>query len=372
MNPTSLIQQIRAGTAPPNIRQFAAQGMLPVPEDDLIPVQVFLCKDEEPAIASAAFHSLQKISDETWSRLIEKRNPDPAIIQFCLEQNSISLALREKVILNHSIPDETIRQIAATQSGTLLDLIINNQVRLLRSPEIISALELNPFLNFDQKRRLEEFKTEFVFKKKRQEREQPLVPVEQTSVEDILAQIPNLDMEAVRILQEADLNPPPELTDEQVEQSMKNLLATDDLSQISEDTLSIYQRILQMPHKEKIRIALLGTKEERNILIRDSSRQIASMVLRSPKLTEGEIENYAQMRNIDSELLRQMGQSRDFLKKYSVIHCLVKNPKTPSPVSLNLLKLLREIDLRNLVRDRNIPDVIRRQAKHIYEQKDHR
>ena len=372
MNPTSLIQQIRAGTAPANIRQFAAQGLLPVPEDDLIPVQIFLCKDQDQSIASTAFHSLQKVSEETWSRLIERRNPDQTIVQFCLEQNAFPASLREKIILNHSISDEIIRQVAASQSGVLLDLIINNQVRLLRSPEIIATLEINPFLNFDQKRRLEEFKTEFVFKKKRQEKEQPAVGIEETFVEDILAQIPNLDMEAVRILQEADLELQPELTEEQIEQSMKNLLSTDDLSQISEDTLSIYQRILRMPHKEKIRAALLGTKEERSILIRDSSRQISSMVLRSPKLTEGEIENYAQMRNLDSELLRQMGQSREFLKKYSVIHCLVKNPKTPSPVSLNLLKLLREIDLRNLVRDRNIPDVIRRQARHIYEQKDHR
>ena len=333
MNPTSLIEQIRAGTAPPNIRQFAAQGLLPVPEDELIPVQIFLCKDGDHEIASTSFQSLQRISEQTWSRLIEKRNPDPTIIQFCLEQNSFPASLREKIILNHSIPDEIIRQVAATQSGMLLDLIINNQVRLLRSPEIINTLEMNPFLNFDQKRRLEEFKTEFVFKKKRQEREQPVLPVEAASVEDILAQIPNLDMEAVRILQEADLAEQQELTNEQVEQSIKNLLSTDDLSQIPEDTLSIYQRLLKLKQGEKIRLALLGTKEERSILIRDSSRQVASMVLRSPKLTEAEIENYAQMRNLDSELLRQMGQSRDFLKKYSVIHCLVKNPKTPSPVS---------------------------------------
>jgi len=67
-----------------------------------------------------------------------------------------------------------------------------------------------------------------------------------------------------------------------------------------------------------------------------------------------------------------MGQSKGCIKKYSVIHYLVKNPKTPSPVSLNLLKLLREMDLRNITRDRNIPDIIRRQAKRLYEVKDSR
>ncbi len=124
-----------------------------------------------------------------------------------------------------------------------------------------------------------------------------------------------------------------------------------------------------MTQGEKVRVALLGTREERSILIRDSNRQVASMVLRSPKLSDPEMEGIAQMRNLDSELLRQMGQGREFLKRYTVIHSLVKNPKTPSPVALNLLKLLRVMDLRNIARDRNIPEIIRRQAKRAYDLK---
>jgi hypothetical protein len=121
---------------------------------------------------------------------------------------------------------------------------------------------------------------------------------------------------------------------------------------------------------EKIRTALLGNKDERGILIRDSSKAVSSLVLRNPKLTDPELEAWSQMRNLDSELLRKIGSTREFVKKYTVVHHLVKNPKTPSPVSLNLLKLLREIDLRNIARDRNIPDLIRRQAKRIYDQKE--
>jgi len=120
-----------------------------------------------------------------------------------------------------------------------------------------------------------------------------------------------------------------------------------------------------MTQPEKVRLALLGGKEERSILIRDGNRQVASMVLRSPKLTDTEADNFSQMRGLDSDLLRQMGQSREFIKRYSVVHNLVKNPKTPSPISLNLLKLLRASDLKNLEKDRNIPDVIRRQAQKI-------
>jgi hypothetical protein len=75
------------------------------------------------------------------------------------------------------------------------------------------------------------------------------------------------------------------------------------------------------------------------------------------------------MSNLYSELLRQMGMQREFVKRYTVVHSLTKNPKTPSPIALNLLKLLRVMDLRNLSRDRNIPELIRRQAKKYYDMK---
>jgi hypothetical protein len=54
-----------------------------------------------------------------------------------------------------------------------------------------------------------------------------------------------------------------------------------------------------------------------------------------------------------------------------VIHQLVKNTMTPSPVSLHRLKLLREIELKSIARDSNIQVLIRRQAKRIYEVKGH-
>jgi hypothetical protein len=367
MNPTVLIEQIRAGTAPDNIKSFAARGLLPVPADDLIPIQILLVRDKDSNIAAAARSSLQAIPAETWSRLVEAKNPDPAILSFCLQQPNFSPSIKEKIVLNHSIPDSLIAQIAQTHRGAILDLIIHNQVRLLRDPEILKTLERNPLLTIDQRRLIEEFKTEFVFK--RQAQAEIIEEIISTSVDDLLAQIPSLDPEAVRIIREVDSKPQERPTEEQVQQQISHLFTQEEMKEIPQDTLTVYQRILQMTQGEKVRVALLGTREERSILIRDSNRQVASMVLRSPKLSDPEMEGIAQMRNLDSELLRQMGQGREFLKRYTVIHSLVKNPKTPSPVALNLLKLLRVMDLRNIARDRNIPEIIRRQAKRAYDLK---
>jgi hypothetical protein len=185
-----------------------------------------------------------------------------------------------------------------------------------------------------------------------------------------LARIPTLDAEAQKLILEADANPQEEVSEQQVQQELQKIFSPEELKEIPEEIYTTYQRILKMKPGEKLRAALFGTKEERGILIRDASKQVSQMVLKNPKITDPELENFAQMRNLDSEVLRHMGQSRDCIKKYSVIHYLVKNPKTPSHISLNLLKLLREMDLRNITRDRNIPDIIRRQAKRLYEIKE--
>jgi hypothetical protein len=371
MNPTeALIEQIRSGNAPVNIRKFAAEGLLPIPQDDLIPLQILLRKDHQEDVAAAAKLSLAKIPEQVWIRLVEKKDPSRDVLYFCVDQPSFPASVKEKILLNHSVPDDFIRHVALQESGSTLDLIINNQVRLLRSKAILDALEKNSFVTTDQKRRIEEFKTEFVFKQQLTRHEDQLDEMISLPLGDILARIPTLDAEVQRLILEADSKPAEEMTDQQVEQELQKIFSPEELREIPEDIFTTYQRIMKMNQGQKLRAALLGTKEERSILIRDQNRQVACMVLKNPKITDPELENFAQMRNLDSEILRQMGQSRDCVKRYTVIHHLVKNPKTPSPVSLNLLKLLREMDLRNLARDRNIPDLIRRQAKRLYDMKE--
>lgn len=366
MNPaTNLADQIRAGDCPQNLREFAAQGLLPLPVEELVPLQVFLLKDPVPEIVDEATASLSKVSEEVWIRLVDRKDPDPALIDYILSFMPEAEAIKERILLNHAVDDSVFRIMAAAESGRLVDIILNNHVRLLRDSEILQALESNPDLTPDQKRRIEEFKTEFIYKKQKDSQDIPLA-----SLEDLLAQIPNLDLEAQRWIQEIDMKFEEAPSEEQVQEALTNMFPGDELKQVPQEIISVYQRILGMKHGEKVRVALLGGKDERSLLIRDSSRQIASLVLRNPRLTDGELDGFAQMRNLDSDLLRQMGTIRGFIKRYSVVHALVRNPKTPSPTALNLIRLLREADLKNLERDKNIPDVIRRQAKKLKEQKE--
>jgi hypothetical protein len=113
----------------------------------------------------------------------------------------------------------------------------------------------------------------------------------------------------------------------------------------------------------KIKLASKGTREHRAQLIRDPNRIVAAAVLSSPKLTDTEVEAFAKMANVSEDVLRIIGTTRNWLKNYVVIGALVKNPKTPPAISMQLLPRLSERDIRMISMDRNVPEAVRLAAR---------
>lgn len=133
-------------------------------------------------------------------------------------------------------------------------------------------------------------------------------------------------------------------------------------SESRRDAGSTLSRISRLSTSEKIKLALLGTHEERMILVRDTNKSVSSAVLKSPKLTDSEIEAISKMRNVSEEVLREIGENRLWLKNYAVALNLVRNPKTPAAISLRLMSRLSNRDLELLSRDRGASEVVRRAA----------
>jgi hypothetical protein len=126
---------------------------------------------------------------------------------------------------------------------------------------------------------------------------------------------------------------------------------------------SAAERLSTMSVLEKMKVATRGTREERAILVRDSNRLVAAAVLSSPKLTGQEVEAIAKMANVGEEVLRVIGTSRQWTKNYAVVAGLVRNPKTPVAISLNLLPRVQDRDVKMLAIDRNIPEPLRIAAR---------
>jgi hypothetical protein len=132
---------------------------------------------------------------------------------------------------------------------------------------------------------------------------------------------------------------------------------------------TLLQRINSMTPAEKIKAALTGNQEERLVLIRDSNKLVARAVLGSPKLTDGEVEAFATMKNVTEEVLRHIAMNRAFMKRYLVAVALANNPRTPLDITLSLVNRLNERDLKNLSLNKNVPETLRGLALKLYKQK---
>jgi hypothetical protein len=126
---------------------------------------------------------------------------------------------------------------------------------------------------------------------------------------------------------------------------------------------SALTRIANMNIARRIALAMKGTREERAILIRDPNRIVTAAVLSSPKMSDVEVAAIAKMQNVSEDVLRTIANNRAWVKNYTVVLACVKNPKTPVALSMNLMARLSEKDLKLLSTDRNVPDVLRTNAR---------
>jgi hypothetical protein len=133
---------------------------------------------------------------------------------------------------------------------------------------------------------------------------------------------------------------------------------------------TLVQKINAMTVAEKINAALMGSQEERTILVRDANKVVARAVLQSPKLSDQEVENIATMKNVSEEVLRLVGLNRKFIRSYSVARNLITNPRTPIDTGLPLIHRMNDRDLKELSRNKNVAEVIRSMAIKLVKQKE--
>jgi hypothetical protein len=69
------------------------------------------------------------------------------------------------------------------------------------------------------------------------------------------------------------------------------------------------------------------------------------------------------MANVSEEILRIIGGNRAWTKNYNVIAALVRNPKSPVALAMNLMNRLNDKDLRQLSTNRNVAEILRVTAR---------
>jgi hypothetical protein len=120
---------------------------------------------------------------------------------------------------------------------------------------------------------------------------------------------------------------------------------------------------------QKIKLAYLGNKESRKVLLRDSNKMVASAVIKSGRLTDNEVLNVAGNKNLDGDVLREVAMNGEWTRKYPVKVALVNNPKTPVSLAVSMVSQLQKKDLQSLLRNRNISSVVSQAATRLFKQR---
>jgi hypothetical protein len=395
-----IVQKIIAGEVPAPARLAAARGMLPLPQADLLEVLVALSRDEETELAEAARETLQNQEDEQWISAAQASEVAPEVLGYLAGRKDLPPEVHEAVAQNQATPDEAIALLAQTTgSGSLIELLIINQQRLIRAPAIMDAVLVNPARTPEAERRVKEVQEEF-FQKERgaaariaeelrlQGKKAAAEFVESVLTAEPLANLA-FDSESDDALTTDDLwllAEYIEVDDEDIDDSwldwdkledlmeetdeQRQALAARILSDMAEEGvdgkfISVAQKLLKMKIKERVMAAMKGDREVRSILIRDSNKIVSGAVVRNPKITPQEVEGIAAMRAVSDEALRIIGMSRAWAQNYNVIHNLARNPRTPIAIAMNILPRLHTRDLRQIALSRNIPEGIRRQANRL-------
>lgn len=139
--------------------------------------------------------------------------------------------------------------------------------------------------------------------------------------------------------------------------------------QAAPERLSPLQKVARLSVGERVKLAFLGNKEERAILVRDGSRVVYSAVINSPKLTDQEVETIASMKNVQEGVLREIARKRKFIKSYIVVKNLVNNPRCPMDLSLTFIKNLIPKDLKELSMNKGVPETVRKVALKSFKEK---
>jgi hypothetical protein len=334
---------------------------------DLALVLYSLTLDTDEEIIKEAEASLKSMPEGAMTSVLSSTSTPPEILDW-VARNTGSESQIQKIILNRSTSDGTIAYLAETvRTQSIIELIADNQQRILGSAAIVEALSKNPSISRSTLDRVISFFRLYLDKKG----EIPAPYPEPSQGSEPIIE----DLETGMVEEPQDgLNPQASLEDIH-ESFLDGIYLSEDLINDTEDQASeerresLFHRIKRMNIAERIKLAILGNREARAILVRDSHRIVSCAVLKNPHLTDMEAILIAQSRTVDEEVLCEIAGTRKWARIYQVKASLVNNPKTPPHISLNLISHLRSTELKALMNNRNIPGVVTFTARRMIEEK---
>jgi hypothetical protein len=350
-----LLRIIRSRHASRELRSFAARGLLPLENEERLRALLAVADDADPEVGPAAIDTLRATPPDDIVRFLDGADPTEMELDIISRHVDDHVVL-QRIIRSRSVADATLGRLAGFVTGAPQEALIVNQVRLLREPALIDALLGNPYLTADGRRQLLELKEEFFDKEERRREAERLRAEEEEK---------RARQEAAGIVfdeaEEGDAAGQASTAEGEAGAGEEDFSAA--------NLAQVFRRIANMNVKEKVNLAQKGTKEERRILIADANKIVSMAVLNCESITPAEVETFCAMRHLATEIFHAIASTREWVKRPKIQLALVNNPAVPLAITLPLIKYLNMRDLRNVSRDRNLPEGVRTSARKILEEK---
>ncbi|TQF10127.1 hypothetical protein FJV41_41050 [Myxococcus llanfairpwllgwyngyllgogerychwyrndrobwllllantysiliogogogochensis] len=337
--------------APVPLRMMAAKSLVPLSPSDMLGALFMLTFDPDEAVREMAAKTSAGLPDRILGSALRDEEVQPQVLGFFLGLLKEKAAYAEMLILNASTPDDAVAVVARDCGAKLAEIIGQNQLRLLRHEDILRGLCSNAQAQVS----LIDSVCDFAVRSGL-----------------VLADVPQMKAARVRLFgpEAAEAPPDPGPTADQLLQEMGGEVADENAAPLEEGKrLTLAQRLMKMSIAEKIKLATLGNKEARTALIRETNKLVAVAVVRSPRITDGEVLSFAANRAMMDDVLRVIYNNREWTKNMKVRLALVKNPKVPLTVTMKFLNSLRDNEIKDLSRDKNVPAAVQAFAKKLLEKK---
>jgi hypothetical protein len=338
--------------APKPARMMAAGGTLPLPPAEICTVLFALTLDPDPEVEAKAQQSLGELPEGVLDSALAAPL-HAAVLGFFAERFQDDGTRMEKIALNAATADETYCFLAELPHVSVVEIVSHNQTRLLRCEKLVEALSENPLTGQSTINRV----LEFLGLAGREFESESDAGVE---VPEPLPDTAQLDA-TIHDLEDVSAFP-----DELIEDEALLDEAEDEPSDSSARLATLIQKMTVM---EKIKLARFGNSEARGLLARDRNKMIASAAVKSPKITENEIINFAKSRSLCDEVYRVIAMTPEWTKNYQVKLAISMNPKSQLPTAIKFLNYLTDRDLKQIMHSRDVPGQISAQARRILSRK---
>lgn len=396
-----MLELIRTSAVPATLMQAAARGALSVPPEEMIEILVHLANHNK------VFGQQARMTLAGWdekSSLTAAANPKTSeeVLDYLAALDNLRPLLLPALLENPSVSESTLTVMATNGSREVVEAM-RRSPRVQNSPPILHAITANPNATVAETAELHQQLVSSGFEDSLPEAESAQAAPHGYNDAEVDAGITAYISEHAKEIaaddgkpfqplggiQEPETTSPPatvvaEVIAPEVPASAPAQAGTGTTAAAAapakpaarkpppgseQERGSALQKISRLDIKGRIQLAMKGTKEERSILVRDSTKLVALAVLESPKITDAEVEKFASQKNVLEAVLRQIPMKRRFAKNYCVVRNLVANPRTPLDVSLGLMKNLLVPDLRNLSSNKEVSDTIRKLALKMFKQK---